>query len=246
MSGSMKTRVGLSGSALKWIAVITMAIDHMGASVLEAYTLNAWGGSPLGGMFVRKWDEILAVDQVLRYIGRPAFPIFCFLLVQGLIHTHDVKRYAIRLGIFALISEVPFDLALHIRPFYPEKQNVFFTLLIGLLVIWFFRTHKNTLPVRAAGIVAGAALAELLHTDYGGFGVALIVLLYLLKDRKKRQCILGACCCAWETTAPLAFLLIWFYNGQRGRQPKWFFYWFYPVHLLLYSAVGMFLLPAVL
>ena len=123
---------------------------------------------------------------------------------------------------------------------------MFFTLLIGLLVIWFLKTHKNTLPFRAVGLLAGAALAELLHTDYGAFGVALIVLLYLLRDKKKSLCILGAFCCAWETTSPLAFLLIWFYNGQRGRQPKWFFYWFYPVHLLLYSMVGMFLLPAVL
>ena len=100
----MKTRAGLSGSALKWIAVLVMAVDHLGAGLLEAYVLNAWGDSPLGGRFLEQWDEILAVDQVLRYIGRPAFPIFCFLLVQGFLHTHDVKRYAVRLGIFALIS----------------------------------------------------------------------------------------------------------------------------------------------
>ena len=79
----MKTKPGLSGSTLKWIAIAAMVIDHMGAGILEAYVLNAWGGSPLGGMFLQKWDEILAVDRVLRYIGRPSFPIFCFLLVQG-------------------------------------------------------------------------------------------------------------------------------------------------------------------
>ncbi len=72
------------------------------------------------------------------------------------------------------------------------------------------------------------------------------MLLYLLQDKKAWQCILGAICCAWETTAPLAFILIWFYNGKRGRQPRWFFYWFYPVHLLLYALVGMYVLPAVL
>ena len=242
----MMTKPGLSGSALKWIAVLTMAIDHMGAGLLEAYALNAWGGSPLGGMFVRQWDQILALDQILRYIGRPSFPIFCFLLVQGFCHTHDVKRYALRLGIFALISEVPFDLALHIRPFYWQAQNVFFTLLTGLLVMWFIHSRKNSLPARILGLLAGAAAAELLHLDYGAFGVALIVLLYLLREKKPAMCLLGAFCCAWETTAPLAFLLIWFYNGKRGTQPRWFFYWFYPVHLLLYSAVGMYLLPALL
>lgn len=242
----MKTKPGLSGSTLKWIAIAAMVIDHMGAGILEAYVLNAWGGSPLGGMFLQKWDEILAVDRVLRYIGRPSFPIFCFLLVQGFLHTHDVKRYAMRLGLFALISEVPFDLALHIRPFYWQAQNVFFTLLTGLLVIWFIHSHKNSLPARMFGLLAGAAAAEFLHLDYGAFGVALIVLLYLLREKKPAMCILGALCCAWETTAPLAFLPIWFYNKKRGRQPKWFFYWFYPVHLLLYSAIGMYLLPLLL
>lgn len=241
----MENRFKVSGSVLKWAAVITMAIDHMGAGILEPYVLNAWGGSPLGDTFLGNWNEILSVDQIIRYIGRPAFPIFCFLLVQGFIHTHDVKQYAVRLGIFALISEIPFDLALHIQPVYWQGQNVFFTLLIGLLAIWFIRAHRDTLPARVAGLLGGAVLAELLHTDYGAFGIALIVLLYLLRGKKALQCILGAVCCAWEITAPLAFVLIWFYNGKRGKQPRWFFYWFYPVHLLLYSMIGMYVLPAV-
>ncbi len=236
---------GISGSVLKWIAVITMAVDHIGAGILESYVLNAWGGSPLGGTFLAQWDEILAVDSVIRYIGRPAFPIFCFLLVEGFTHTHNVKKYAVRLGIFALISEVPFDLALAISPVSFDHQNVFFTLLIGLLAIWFMQSRRNALWAKAAGLAAGAVLAEVLHTDYGAFGVALIVLLYLLHNKRTMQCILGAVCCSWELTAPLAFPLIWLYNGKRGRQPRWFFYWFYPVHLLLYVVIGMYVLPAI-
>ena len=163
----MKIKTGISGSVLKWIAVITMAIDHMGAGFLESYVMNAWGGSTIGNTFAGRWNEILSVDQILRYIGRPAFPIFCFLLVQGFLHTRDVKKYAIRLGIFALISEIPFDLALHIRPFHWQNQNVFFTLLLGLLAIWFMQSRGGGLVVRVAGLLAGAGLAELFHTDYG-------------------------------------------------------------------------------
>lgn len=242
----MKARMGISGGALKWIAVITMAIDHLGASILETFVLNAWGGSPLGYAFSGQWDEIFGVDRILRYIGRPAFPIFCFLLVQGFVHTHDVKKYALRLGAFALISEIPFDLALHLKPVSWDYQNVFFTLLFGLLAVWFMRTHGDTPPARILGLAGGMALAELFRTDYGAFGVVLIVVLYLLQDKKMWQCIAGAVCCAWEMTAVLAFPLIWLYNGKRGRQPKWFFYWFYPVHLLLYYAIGTWVLPAVL
>ncbi|HBN57366.1 MAG TPA: hypothetical protein DD414_11390, partial [Lachnospiraceae bacterium] len=78
------------------------------------------------------------------------------------------------------------------------------------------------------------------------FGVILIIVLYLLRNRRILQCVAGAICCAWEVTAPLAFLPILCYNGQRGRQPKWFFYWFYPAHLLLYAAIGMWVLPRIL
>lgn len=242
----MRTRPGISGSTLKWLAVITMIIDHAGASLLETFVLNAWGGSPLGHAFAGSWNEIFRVDAVLRFIGRPAFPIFCFLLVQGFVHTHDVKKYAVRLGIFALVSEIPFDLAFSLTPVQWEHQNVFFTLLIGLLAIWFMKTYGETAIACLLGLSGGMLLAELLHADYGAFGVLLIVVLYLFQEKKAWQCILGALCCLWEVTAPLAFLFIWLYNGERGRQPKWFFYWFYPVHLLLYYAIGMWVLPAVL
>ena len=119
--------MGISGSVLKWFAVITMVIDHFGASVLETYVMNVWGRSPLGNLFSDHWNELLRVDRILRYIGRPAFPIFCFLLVEGFLHTRDVKKYAMRLGIFALISEIPFDLAVRGKFFDWQYQNVYVT-----------------------------------------------------------------------------------------------------------------------
>lgn len=242
----MKTKFGINGSALKWIAIVSMMLDHIGASIVEVSMMDIWGVSPVGGCFAGHWDVLYKVDRVLRYIGRPAFPIFCFLLVEGFQHTRDVKKYALRLGIFALVSEAPFDLALHLTPFYLGNQNVFFTLLLGLLSIWFIREAGETIPARALGMAGGAVLAELLHTDYGAFGVVLIVALYILRKNRLRQCILGAVCCLWEYTAPLAFVFTWFYNGERGKQHKWFFYWFYPVHLFLYYVIGAWVLPAVL
>ncbi|MBS6398047.1 MAG: conjugal transfer protein TraX [Clostridiales bacterium] len=241
----MKTR-GVSGSVLKWIAIIAMAIDHFGAGILENFVLNAWGGSPLGDHYLPWWDQILSVDMIFRSIGRPAFPVFCFLLTEGFVHTRNVKKYAVRMGIFALVSEIPFDLALWGRLFDLEHQNVYFTLLIGLLAVWFIREYGRTVPVVALGLLGGSFLAELVRTDYGAFGVILIVVLYLLRDRRGVQCAAGALCCAWEMPAPLGFLPVFFYNGERGRQPKWFFYWFYPAHLLLYYIIGAWVLPAVI
>lgn len=242
----MRTKPGISAGILKWIAVLSMALDHLGACILEVYMMNIWGEAPLGDYFLEHWDSLYAVDRVLRNIGRPAFPIFCFLLVEGFLHTRNVKRYALRLGMFALISDIPFDLALRVNVFDWGYQNVFFTLFIGLLAIWFIDRHGDTLPVRLLGLMGGMALAGFLHTDYGAFGVALIVLLYVLRGSRGLLCILGGIACLWEYTAPLAFVLIWFYNGERGRQPKWFFYWFYPVHLFLYYLIGAWVLPGIL
>ena len=241
----MKTKWGISGSVLKWFSVIIMVIDHFGASILETYVMNAWGRSPLGNLFHDHWNELLRVDQIIRYIGRPAFPIFCFLLVEGFLHTRDVKKYALRLGIFALLSEIPFDLAIRGKLFDWQYQNVYVTLLIGLLTIWILRTQKDVWYMCLLVAVAGCALGELLHCDYGAMGVVLIVVLYVMRESRIWQCVSGAVCTAWELPAPLAFLPICLYNGERGRQPKWFFYWFYPVHLLLYGMIGRWILPAI-
>lgn len=119
------TRRGLSGTALKGIACVTMLIDHVGASCLENGFLSA-PAAPAG---------LAALDLVLRLIGRLAFPIFCFLLVEGFVHTHDVKKYIGRLLLFGLVSEVPFDLAFFRTPFAPGYQNVYWTLALGVLAM---------------------------------------------------------------------------------------------------------------
>lgn len=151
-----------------------------------------------------------------------------------------------RLGIFALISEIPFDLAVRGEFFDWQYQNVYVTLLLGLLTIWALKTQKDVWYLRLVIAAAGCALGELVHCDYGAMGVALIVVLYLMRESRFQQCITGAICTYWELPAPLAFIPIWFYNGERGRQPKWFFYWFYPVHLLIYGVIGSWILPGIL
>ncbi len=245
---------GLSGSALKWIAIVTMFIDHLGGSLFEIYVLNGFGTAPYQGFWDLPdfWiDNLLLLDRYLRMVGRIAFPIFCFLLVEGFCHTRNIRKYALRLGIFCLVSEVPFDLAFRGLPFYWQYQNVFFTLLLGLLGIWALEYFKG--PKRIFGIltaVAAAVLADILHTDYGAFGVAFIEVLYLFRGRRALCTAAGVVCLflygGIEFIGALAFLPIHFYNGTRGRQPKYFFYVFYPVHLLALAAVGRIVIPYLL
>jgi len=246
-------KAGLTGSHLKWIAIITMLIDHTAVVLLERGLLSKASDSVLAGnsfnYLVEDYVFWNILNLVLRLIGRLAFPIFCFLLVEGFLHTKNKKNYALRLGLFALISEVPFDLAVADTYLNLHYQNVFFTLLIGLLVLWGLQHFEETLPVRLTLFryliaIAGMAVAMLLKTDYDAFGVLLIVLLYEFRYSRKRQCIGGAILTFFEgIVSPLAFLFVSSYNGERGKQlPKYFFYAFYPAHLLLLYLIRFVLL----
>ena len=240
---------GVSAAVLKWTAVLTMLIDHVGASLLWGVhnARHGWGDGVFSEGFY----------SATRVVGRLAFPVFCFLLVEGLFHTRSRWKYLLRLGLFALLSELPFDRALF-GSWLDMKagQNVFFTLFLGLAACaaWEWLTEGNNPacnPLRgiAAMLAAAAAvyLAILLNTDYGGLGVALILVMYLLRDKPYARDLLcfGVLYLMvrlqhshWiELLAAFSFPLLHCYNGQRGRQNKYFFYIFYPAHLLLFAGI---------
>ncbi len=244
---SEREAMPFSGSVLKWIAIAVMFLDHIGACLLEVFVLNVHGNSPLAGQIgnLYFWYDF---DQILRSAGRMAFPIFCFLLVEGAVHTRSPKRYLLRLALFAVLSEIPFDLALHNQTFYWGAQNVFFTLLLGLLVILVFQRYPAEGWKGMLALAVSAAAAELGGTDYGVVGVAVIAAMYLLRERPLAASLISLALLALlnrqELYSAPAFLAMALYNGRRGRQPKYFFYVFYPVHLLLLWAAGNFVLPA--
>ncbi|MCD7885495.1 MAG: conjugal transfer protein TraX [Lachnospiraceae bacterium] len=233
---------GISGSTLKLIAIITMLIDHTGATVLRSIARlpAVTGNAALRSTWVN-------IYNISRDIGRIAFPIFCFLLVEGFLHTRSPKKYAGRLFLFALISEIPFDIALKGSWCYPDKQNVYFTLLIGLLVMiairWITDNGTRRLILSALPVALGMLLAWLLKTDYDYKGVFLIAVLYLMRDTRIYQCLGGAAAISWELPAPIAFIPIYFYNGKRGISLKYVFYWFYPVHLMVLYAINTWGVP---
>lgn len=214
----------LDGTVLKLIACLSMFIDHLGAVCFS-------------GM------------MGFRIIGRLAFPIYCFLLVEGAVHTRNMKKYILRMGIFALISEVPFDLAFYHRLVYTGHQNVFFTLGLGLLAIWFLEHPIEQLDIpdvlyKLLVIIAAGLIAEFFNTDYGFTGIAVICIFYYLRGQPQLKypiaVILLAAMGGVEVYAVLALIPILLYNGQRGRQTKamqYGFYIFYPAHLLLIAAL---------
>lgn len=207
--------LGLTSFQLKMIAIAAMLIDHIGAVL---------------------YPEIPG----LRCIGRLSFPIFCFLLAEGFCHTGNIKQYLMRLGIFAVLSEIPYDLALRKRLFVLEKQNVFFTLFLGLCMLWGISMTKIYVE-KILLIIIVMWLAEFLHTDYGFRGILLIGLFYLVRENRTLTVFTGALWNFYSVSriqywGSFSSILIGLYNGQKGKNIKYFFYLFYPLHLLiLYS-----------
>ena len=222
---------GLSQETLKVIACMTMLLDHVGAMFVRGYTL--------------------------RIIGRIAFPIFCFLMAEGAYYTKNPRKYARRLLIGALLSEIPFDLAFQ-RGLTWRSQSVMVTLLLGFLAVEAIQNTQNNL-LKLLAVSAGFALGQLLQTDYGGYGVLLIVLFSQARRKWWLQTVLVAMF-AWmmdsvpvqvlgmripiEMFALLAMLPIGCYSGRKRSDSKvlqWAFYLFYPVHLTVLVVIRYFL-----
>ena len=209
----------LDSFQLKCIAIVSMALDHTGAVL---YPSQIW----------------------LRCLGRIAFPIFCFLIVEGFFHTHDVRRYMGRLGVFALISEIPYDLAFRGVPLEYAHQNVFFTLLIGIGMVVLLERNREW-PVKAVILLLAMWLAVLIRSDYNFRGVLLIFVFYIFHESRWLAVTAGG---FWnflyqgviQKYGVLSVLPLALYNGERGTKMKYFFYIFYPAHLLLLYGISRF------
>ncbi|MBQ6811566.1 MAG: conjugal transfer protein TraX [Agathobacter sp.] len=264
----------LTGYHLKMIALITMLIDHIAAVVIwrvyvasyaitGSMQLSDFIGDKIIVWVAQNQALVYSVYEVMRYIGRMAFPIYCFLLVEGFLHTRSVAKYALRLFLFALISEVPFDLAIAGQWWSMEYSNVFFTLVIGLILIWAlsyvekfyeFWQEKNwddfigkLIYIVSAGFAAvflGTFADIVLKTDYGMAGVFAVAVLYLLRNMKEvafvgAVMLLSVMSSSTEILALLMLIPLMKYNGERGKSTKYVFYAFYPVHLFVLALICM-------
>ena len=244
----MKDR-GLPQEGLKGIACFSMLLDHVGATLVML--LFSVGPNENKGL-------LLDLYEVLRCIGRLAFPIYCFLLAEGSAHTRNPLRYGLRLAFLALLSEIPFDLAFN-ESLEWSNQNVMITLLLGLMALeGMKKTDRGILKMLI--VVPFALAAELACSDYGGKGVLLIALFAMTRGHKwagllqffGMWCIfspnhmmflnwLGGIRFAVQEYALLAMIPIALYNGKKlgsGKAAQWGFYLFYPAHLLALWLIG--------
>ena len=231
---------GLSTFSLKVLAVITMFIDHFAVLYLTDYK---------------------DLYNLCRSIGRLSFPIFCFILVEGFYHTKNRLSHAILLGIFGLISEIPYNM-MYGSLFNLSKQNVILTLFIGYMVIWaldsisMFKIDYSDVVLKkvSAGrlnallelavMLVGFCMAYFLNTSYSYGGILLIICFYVFRKYHIGKAIVnfvfncGMFGFGIQWFGALSIIPIGLYNERVGKYRwKYFFYMFYPLHLILLSVI---------
>lgn len=209
---------------IKMIACFTMVLDHIKYAIPET----------------RGWLTI--------YFGRIAFPLYAFLAVEGYIHTSNLKKYLKRLFIFALISQIPFML---FRTLVGQWQmlNIIFTLILGIFAIIVLDNLGEKYYLSIPIIVIIIFMGKYLRVDYGWYGVSTVLLFYLCRDKKIFRILaflllnliyyytrifinysIENIILYISVNIPVIILL--FYNGKLGRKTRYFYYWFYPVHMV--------------
>ena len=196
---------------LKVLACILMFIDHLGAII-----------------FIN--------NDYLRIIGRLSFPIFAFMIVEGYFHSKDIKKYFIRLGLFAIVPQIPYTIA-----FGPGTLNIFFTLFIGLLAIFLEEKIANRF-LKYLAVILLVIFAQVIEVDYGFYGVLLIYIFKIFRNNFKALffsfLILNLSVFnlySFQYYSIFSLIFIRLYNGQLGLRNLWVkygFYIFYPLHIL--------------
>lgn len=240
----MKKQFDISAASLHIIAMAFMLMDHL-------------------------WATLLPAQEWLTCVGRLAFPIFAFMAVEGYFHTHNFKRYALRMMVFALISELPFDLMYGGTWFYPVHQNVIWTLLIGLLGIRAMEAVRKKGKSRlyiltcAGVVVLGLVIGTLCMLDYYGMGVLTVFVFYFFRERRW-WCLLGQVLALYwinvemlggqmypinlfgmefelcqQGLALLALIPIWLYRGRQGHHSKAFQYFCYAFYPVHLLVLGL-------
>ncbi len=223
----------MNAFVLKIIACFTMFIDHVGYIVFDGH--SSW----------------------FNYVGRLAFPIFAFQISEGYIHTHDVKKYLLRLILFAFISQIPF-LLFHSIINNELGLNVIFTLFLGLVAIIIYDKYNKFVGVFSA-IIFGI-IAHFLNSDYSFYGVGITFLFYVFNKNKcllaisfiiatlmqYSYLILGYYNYGFEFLKNVfiiylpyfictifSIIIILCYNKKKGPNTRYLFYLFYPLHMIL-------------
>ena len=201
-----------------------------------------------------QWQSVAGGDTRLNVIGRISFPIFAFTLSEGYIHTRDLKKYLFRLFIFAMSIQMPSILFNYNYP-----MNIFFTLFLGLFTICILNLKKSWIKepfmkiIKAILIIFILYFSQKINLDYGAYGILLIMIFNIFRNNNLKILISFLTLNIFNLVFPNVFqivhtqifslislIFIFLYNGEKGRNIKYFFYLFYPIHFFILGIIKFF------
>lgn len=218
----------LNGAQLKYIAFGSMLIDHINKALI-------WPNLDGGG-------ALLFISSIFDVIGRIAFPLFSFFIVEGFFRTHDRKKYLLHLLFFAVISEIPYDMFSSKVILEFRLNNVLFSLALSLITIWildeFRKRYEDKLGkfwilISIPLLIIMFFLSNFVSGDYDFHAIMTAFVFYMLYERPVAGAICAYLTIVKEVWSILGFGLTVMYNGKKGKQNKIFNYLFYPVHLFI-------------
>ena len=241
----------ISADGLKIFAVIIMLIQNIGIAIIEKgmIHLDQYTRADLAQAMAEdsKLMTLAGVGSVMQLIGGLAVPIFAFLLVEGFQKTSNYGKYLLSMVTFALISEIPYDLANSQKLIDWSSQNALVTMCICLLMLYFlkFFEGKKGMIYKVACftiVLCGVVWVTLFRAEFGLCVVLLVAIFYLFRSRNALKTFLGMIVSLLYVTGPLAFYGIWCYTEERkDKLPKYAYYIFYPLHLLVLGLIAKFM-----
>jgi heme/copper-type cytochrome/quinol oxidase subunit 4 len=241
----------ITADGLKLFACITMLIQTVGIAIIEKGMIHLDQYTQTGLSEALAEDSHLmmlaGMGSVMQLVGGLAIPVFAFLLVEGFRHTSNYRNYLLSVVLFALLSEIPYDMAMSQRLADWSSQNALVSMSISLMMLYFLDMMKEKSgwmyqAARLLLVVCAVLWVTLLRAQYGFCIVLLAAVFYLFYSKPIWKTILGILISLLYVTGPLSFYGIWCYNEKRSdRLPKYVYYIFYPLHLLVLGVISMML-----
>lgn len=249
--GNPTQKSGLHTGNLRAWAMLFAIAGIISRSILQNRLLGVGSNSMQDLLQMMQTSDsamaIATISLVLQAVETVAVPIFVFLLAEGFSHTSDWKKYFLRVAGLAVVTEIPYDLAMNGKVLEFGSQNPVIGLVLCMVVLYMFRRFAGKKLICVVMALAGLLWALMLRVDHGIPMILMICVIYLFRNKRMYMGFSGMAAAALCTglspfylIAPIGFLAIHFYNGEEGNSSRIVNYLFYPVLLLVIGLVAKF------
>lgn len=253
---SNKKSTSINGNAIRAWGFLFLAAGVIGRGIIQSHILG------LGQMSTQQLLEVMSSSEsamtlvtaslILQAVETCAAPIFVLLLVEGVQHTSDLKAYMLRVAAVAVLSEIPYNLAMSGKLLAFDSRNPVFGMLLCQVMLWFFRQYAGKslkhILIKTAVIAAAVIWCQMLSIEFGACLVLMAAVLWALRDKAIYRNLAGtttAIVCSMISpfflAAPMGFMAVHFYNGEKSTNSRYVNYLAYPAMLLIAAVTAMIL-----